>query len=67
MPDTPMAPTAAALRDVEPRNEARTSAVAWGAIIGGAFTAAEVTLILLALGAGFGLASVCHGPIRARR
>jgi len=62
MPDTPMAPTAAALRDVEPRNEARTSAVAWGAIIGGAFTAAAVTLILLALGAGFGLASVSPWP-----
>jgi len=62
MPDTPMATTTAAMRDAEPRNEARTSAVAWGAIIGGAFTAAAVTLILLALGSGFGLASVSPWP-----
>jgi hypothetical protein len=64
MPDTPMTTTAsaAAMREVEPRNEARTSAVAWGAIIGGAFTAAAATLILLALGSGFGLASVSPWP-----
>lgn len=34
------------------------SAVAWGAIVGGAFTAAAISVILLALGAGVGLSSV---------
>ena len=45
---------------VEDRNplEAATSGVAWPAIIGGAFAAAVLSLILLALGSGFGLASV---------
>jgi hypothetical protein len=38
--------------------EAATSGVAWPAIIGGAFAAAALSLILLALGSGFGLASV---------
>lgn len=38
--------------------EAPTSGVAWPAIIGGAFAAAALSLILLALGSGFGLASV---------
>ncbi len=41
-----------------PVAEASTSGVAWGAIIGGAFAAAALSLILLALGSGFGLASV---------
>lgn len=45
---------------VEDRNplETATSGVAWPAIIGGAFAAASLSLILLALGSGFGLASV---------
>jgi hypothetical protein len=45
---------------VEDRNplEASSSGVAWPAIIGGAFAAAALSLILLALGSGFGLASV---------
>jgi hypothetical protein len=34
------------------------SGVSWGAVIGGAFVAAAVYLILLALGAGFGLSAV---------
>jgi hypothetical protein len=38
--------------------EAAVSAVAWPAIIGGAFAAAALSLILLALGSGLGLASV---------
>ncbi len=42
--------------------EASTSGVAWPAIIGGAFAAAGVSLILLALGSGFGLASVSPWP-----
>ena len=45
---------------VEDRNplEAATSGVAWPAIIGGAFAAAALSLIVLALGSGFGLTSV---------
>lgn len=35
-----------------------SSGVAWGAVIGGAFVAAALSLILLALGAGLGLSSV---------
>jgi hypothetical protein len=38
--------------------EASASAVSWAAVIAGAFVAASVTLILLAIGSGFGLASV---------
>lgn len=38
--------------------EATTSAVAWSAIIAGAVTATAVSLILVLLGSGFGLASV---------
>ncbi len=34
------------------------SGVSWGAVIGGAFVAAALSLILLALGAGFGLSAV---------
>jgi len=37
---------------------ASSSGVAWPAIIGGAFAAAALSLILLALGSGFGLATV---------
>jgi hypothetical protein len=35
-----------------------SSGVSWGAVIGGAFVAAALSLILLALGAGFGLSAV---------
>ena len=38
--------------------ESSASAVAWPAVIGGAFVAAAVSVLLLALGAGLGLASV---------
>jgi hypothetical protein len=38
--------------------EAYSSAVSWGAVIAGAFVAAAVALILLALGTGFGLSSI---------
>jgi hypothetical protein len=38
--------------------EASASAISWPAIVGGAFAAAAFSLILLALGSGFGLASV---------
>src|SRR5450631_1442356 len=39
-------------------NEAHSSGVSWAAVIGGAFVAAALSLILLALGAGLGLSSV---------
>ncbi len=38
--------------------EASESAVSWGAILGGAFVIAAVTILLLALGSGLGLSSV---------
>ena len=41
-----------------PTREAHSSGVSWGAVIGGAFVAAALYLILLALGAGFGLSVV---------
>lgn len=40
------------------RSDAHSSGVSWGAVIGGAFVAAAFALILLALGAGFGLSAV---------
>src|SRR5438874_10361074 len=41
-----------------PPRESAVSAVSWPAIIGGAFVAAAVSVLLLALGSGIGLASV---------
>ena len=41
--------------------ETSTSGVAWPAIIGGAFAAAALSLILIALGSGLGLATVSPG------
>lgn len=38
--------------------EVHSPGVAWGAVIGGAFVAAALSLIMLALGAGFGLSAV---------
>jgi hypothetical protein len=43
---------------LHPNGEAYSSGVSWGAVIGGAFVAAALYLILLALGAGFGLSAV---------
>ncbi|MGA8036412.1 MAG: hypothetical protein WA823_00160 [Candidatus Acidiferrales bacterium] len=40
------------------RNEAHASGVSWAAVIAGAFVAAALTLILLALGAGVGLSAI---------
>jgi hypothetical protein len=42
--------------------EASTSGIAWPPILGGAFAIAATSLILLALGSGFGLASVSPWP-----
>ena len=41
-----------------PNREAHSSGVSWGAVLGGAFVTAALYLILLALGAGFGLSAV---------
>lgn len=43
---------------IPPNREAHSSGVAWGAVIGGAFVICALYLILLALGAGFGLLAV---------
>ena len=42
--------------------EITASGIAWPAILGGAFAAAALAMILLALGSGFGLASVSPWP-----
>src|ERR1700682_5580479 len=44
--------------DPLPRNEAYSSGMSWPAVIAGAFVAAALSLILLALGTGLGLSSV---------
>ena len=40
------------------KNEASSSAVSWAAVIGGAFVAASLSLILLSLGTGLGFSSI---------
>lgn len=45
------------IAELSAANEARASGVSWAAVTGGAFVAAELSLILLALGAGLGLSS----------
>jgi len=47
-----------ALTETSVTTEANSSAVSWPAVAGGAFVAASLSLILLALGAGFGLSSI---------
>jgi hypothetical protein len=44
--------------DVAGKNESNSSGVSWAAVIGGAFVASALSLILLALGTGLGLSSV---------
>ena len=46
------------LNETSVRNESHSSGVSWAAVIGGAFVAAALSLILLALGAGLGFSSV---------
>jgi len=48
---------------IEPRAEHGKSAASWAAIIAGAFVAAAVSLVLLALGAGLGLAKIPPWPV----
>src|ERR1019366_5278728 len=58
MSESSMAGTTVVYVEDKPPREASTSGVAWPAIIGGAFAAAALSLVLLALGSGLGLASV---------
>jgi hypothetical protein len=51
------APTVSSVAEVATR-ESQVTAVAWPAIFAGAFVAAAVTILLVALGSGIGLASV---------
>jgi hypothetical protein len=44
--------------DLDVKNEAHSSGISWPAVIGGAFTAAALSLILLTLGTGLGFSSV---------
>jgi hypothetical protein len=54
----PVADRAASISDVPGKNEAYSSGVSWAAVIGGAFVAAALSLILVSLGAGFGFSMV---------
>jgi len=58
MPDSPLAGLAGVYEANAHSPEAMMSGVTWPAIIGGAFAAAAMSLILIALGSGLGLASV---------
>ncbi len=44
--------------EIAHRSVVHSSGVSWGAVIGGAFVTAALSLILLALGAGFGLSAI---------
>lgn len=57
-PDTVVTATAAGTRPAE----SRASAASWPAIFAGAVTAVATSLVLVALGTGFGLASVSPWP-----
>ena len=48
----------AALPDLPGKNEAYTAGISWPAVIAGAFVAAALSLILLALGTGLGFSSI---------
>src|ERR1700738_1542972 len=52
----------AAHSSTEGTHESAVSAVSWPAIVAGAFVAAAASLVLAALGSGFGLASVSAWP-----
>jgi hypothetical protein len=53
----PEDPVESRAETLQPR-ESQSSGVSWGAVIGGAFVVSALYLILLALGAGFGLSAV---------
>jgi hypothetical protein len=47
-----------AVSDLPSKNEAYTAGISWPAVIGGAFVAAALSLILLVLGTGLGFSSI---------
>src|ERR1039457_2240319 len=55
---SPLIADQSSFRENSGKNEAYSSGVSWSAVIAGAFVAASLSLILLALGAGAGLSSV---------
>ena len=55
---SPAARSQTGVAETSVRNEAHSSGVSWAAVMGGAFVAAALSLILLALGVGLGLSSV---------
>jgi hypothetical protein len=63
-----MATTSAVIVDpsgavgIESTTDASRSAVSWGAVIGGAFAMGSLSVVLIALGSGLGLASVSPWP-----
>ena len=58
MATTVQARPTAGFGSISPANESSSSAISWGAVIGGALAAAAMSLTLLALGAGIGLSAV---------
>jgi len=62
MAATPLTGTAGVYTEHRNPLEASTSGVAWAAIFGGAVAAIALSLVLLALGSGFGLATVSPWP-----
>lgn len=54
----PVADRAASVSEIPGKNEAYSSGVSWAAVIGGAFVAAALSLILVSLGAGLGFSMV---------
>jgi hypothetical protein len=55
---TPSVPNESRSWEFQARDEAHSTGVSWGAVVGGAFVAAAFYLVLVALGAGFGLSAV---------
>ena len=55
---SPITVDQSSFRESSGKNEAYSSGVSWSAVVAGAFVAAALSLILLALGAGAGLSSV---------
>jgi hypothetical protein len=54
----PMVERQTTLSEIPARSDASSSGVSWPAVIGGAFVAASLALILLSLGAGLGLSAI---------
>jgi hypothetical protein len=54
----PVIDSPTSIAEVPGKNDSDLSGVSWAAVIGGAFVSASLALVLLALGAGFGLSSV---------